>query len=110
MYGVSDGDAFQPPLVSLPALLNVRHQLVLLHVLVGLAVELKVGLELRVVVAQFALVDVAHHGPPLILGEQALGRHVGAQALQAVRGELVAHGTLKDLLQRVVDAGREISS
>lgn len=109
VHGIADGDALEAPLVGLASFFDVGHQLVLLHVLIGFAVELEVGLELRVVVAQLALVHVAHHGPPLVFWEQALGRHVRVQSLQAVRGEFVAHSTLEKFQQRVTDARRQLS-
>ena len=99
---VADGHALEPPLVGFAALLDVGHQLVLLHVLVCLAVQLEVGLELRVVAAELALVRVPQHGLPLVLREAALHVHVQPQQLQGVRGELVADGTLEELQRRVV--------
>lgn len=97
MDWVPYGHALEPPLVGFAPLLDVCHQLEFLHVLVRLAVQLEVGLELRVVAAQLALVRVPHHRLPLVLGEAALHVHVQAQHVQIICGELVAHGALEEL-------------
>lgn len=102
VHGVADGHTLEPPLVGLAALLDVGHQLVLLHVLVCLAVQLEVGLELGVVAAELALVRVPHHRLPLVLRQAALHVHVQAQHVQVVRRELVADGTLEELQRWVV--------
>ena len=99
---VADGHALEPPLVGLAALLDVGHQLVLLHVLVRLALQLEVGLELGAVAAELALVRVPHCGLPLLLREAALHAHVQPQQVQGVRAELVADGALEELQRRVV--------
>lgn len=83
------------------------HQLVLLHVLVCLAVQLKVGLKLRVVAAELALVDVAHHAAPLLFGQRALRVDVGIESLQAVRGVAVTHSTLVEAQRGVIYRWRQ---
>lgn len=81
--------ALEPPLVGLATLLDVGHQLVLLHVLVRLAVQLEVCLELGVVALELALVRVpitAFTPPP---GGCAPFMCSPSRS-QGVRGELVA--------------------
>lgn len=102
MDRIPNGHTLQPPLVGLATLLDMCHQLVFLHVLVRLTVELKVCLELSVVAAQLALVRVPHHCLPLVFGKAALHVHVEAQHVQIICGELVAHSTLEELQRRVI--------
>lgn len=96
VHWVSNGHAFQSPLVAFASFLNMGNKLVLLNVLVRLAVELEIGLELSGVVAQLALVRFAHHCAPLLLRQAALGPHVDAKHIQVVSGEAVAHGALEE--------------
>lgn len=109
VHRVADGHAFQAPLVAFAPFLDVGHQLVLLDVLVRLAVQLEVGLELSGVVAQLALVGVAHDGVPLLLREAALRPHVHSQHIQVVCGETVADSTLKELEGGIAGLGQALS-
>lgn len=79
----------------------------LLHVLVCLAVQLKVGLKLSVVAAELALVDIADHAAPLLFGQRALGIDVGVESLQAVCGVAVAYCALVEAQRGVVDRWRQ---
>lgn len=105
VHRVANGHALEAPLIALATLLDVCHQLILLDVLVSLAVQLKVGLELCGVVAQLALVRVAHHRSPLFLWERTLGTHVQAQHVQVVGSEVVAHGALEEFEGGVAGLG-----
>lgn len=67
VHRVADGYTLEAPFIAFATFFNVGYKLVLLHMLVRLAVQLKVGLELSGVVAQLALVGVTHHGAPFIL-------------------------------------------
>lgn len=102
MDWVPNGHALEPPFVGFAPLLDMCHQLVFLHVLVCLTVQLEVGLELCVVAAQLALVRVPHHRLPLVLREASLHVHVEAQHVQIICSELVAHSTLEELQRRVI--------
>lgn len=102
MDWVPNGHALEPPLVGFAPLLDMCHQLVFLHMLVRLTMELEVGLELGVVAAQLALVRVPHHRLPLVLREASLHVHVEAQHVQIICSELVAHSALEELQRRVI--------
>jgi len=67
VHWVAYGHTFQTPFVAFAPFFDVGHKLVLLHMLVCLAVQLEVGLELSGIVAQLALVRVAHHSTPFFL-------------------------------------------
>lgn len=67
VHWIAYGHTFQSPFIAFASFFDVGHKLVLLHMLVCLAVQLEVGLELRGVVAQLALVRVTHHSTPLLL-------------------------------------------
>lgn len=97
VHWIADGNTFQAPFIAFAPFFNVGHKLVLLHVFVSLAVQLEVGLELSGVVAQLALVRVAHHCTPLLLWQAALSSHMHAKHIQVVSGEAVAHSALKEL-------------
>lgn len=97
VHWIADGHTFQAPFIAFASFFDVGHKLVLLHMLVCLAVQLEVGLELSGVVAQLALVRVTNYSAPFLLRKATFCSHMHAKHIQVVSGEAVAHGALKEL-------------
>ena len=89
----------QLPLIGGAALHDVVDELELLEMLVGLAVELEVGLEVGLVGAQLADVCAGDEDGDLLLAQLGpVHRQVVRQGLQVVAAKVPTHGAVKKVL------------
>lgn len=83
------------PFVSRAALLDVVHVLQPLQMLVGLAVKLEVGFEIRFVGTQLADKVAGDEGKNLAFARpRPVGSEMMTQGFEGVRGETVAYATV----------------